>query len=482
MTAVVEPLINPTIKPCAMSRYAGERIHFIGIGGCGMSGLARMLLDSGAIITGSEPTPNSVTLDLQKRGVKISRDQLGQLLDSRIDLVVRTAAVADDNPEYLAAQRYGLKVVKYAQLLGQVMRQRHGVAVAGTHGKSTTTAMIAYALTECGADPSWVVGGIVNQLGGSSHSGGGPAFVVEACEYDRSFHNLFPTVAAITNVDADHLDCYGTLENIIESFHHFLSLVPPTGLILANGDDANLRRAMEGIDAPRQWVGLVPSEGLYTRLDSTERGCCRGEVFFNHQSVAHLGLSVPGRHNLFNATLALAACLACGVAAEPAAEALGRFCGVERRMSRLGDYNGAVIIDDYGHHPQEILVTLRALRQAWQPKRLICVFQPHQHSRTRLLLDQFATCFVDADEVIFPDIYAVRDSAQERARIGIDDVVKRVAANGQNARHIAEFSRIVDYLKQTVRPGDLVVTVGAGNVCQIGKDLAGEQCLASQAV
>jgi UDP-N-acetylmuramate--alanine ligase len=208
------------------SRFTGRRVHFIGIGGCGMSGLARMLLDAGAIVSGSEPKPNSQTFDLAHRGATVSRDQLGELLSRDVDLVVRTAAIKDDNPEYLAARAYGIRTIKYAELLGQVMQERFGIAVAGTHGKSTTTAMIAYALLHCGADPSCVVGGTVPQLGGGSRSGASPCFVAEACEFDRSFHNLHPTVAIITNIEEDHLDCYKNIHEIIASFHRFATILP----------------------------------------------------------------------------------------------------------------------------------------------------------------------------------------------------------------------------------------------------------------
>src|SRR5258708_3783633 len=202
---------EPRMESRPVSRFAGQRVHFIGIGGCGMSGLARMLLDAGAIITGSEPNPNPQTFDLVGRGANVSRDQLGELLVPRPDLVVRTAAVKDWNVEFCAAARAGIPTIKYAELLGQVMQERLGIAVAGTHGKSTTTAMISYALLVCGADPSFVVGGTVPQLGGGSRSGAGPAFVVEACEFDRSFHNLHPAVAILTNVEHDHPDCYDGL-------------------------------------------------------------------------------------------------------------------------------------------------------------------------------------------------------------------------------------------------------------------------------
>lgn len=456
------------------SAFTGKRIHFIGIGGCGMSGLARMLVDAGAIVSGSDLKPSSATVELERRGARISCQQNGELLDSTTDLVVRTAAIPENNSEYRTAQRLGLKQLKYAQLLGQVMAERLGIAISGTHGKSTTTGMAAYALLRCGADPSFVVGGTVPQLEGSSRSGGGQAFVVEACEFDRSFHNLYPSVAVITNIEADHLDCYaGGLEEIVESFHVFAARVPLDGRIIANGQDANVRRALAGINAAVEHFGIEdqPTLDWSTRVLGEERGCYSGQVFHDGQPVAKLALSIPGRHNLYNATCALAACHQAGVDLQKAADALGEFTGVDRRMSELGRYNGAIVVDDYGHHPTEIRTTLRALREKYRPGRLVCVFQPHQHSRTRYLLDEFATSFVDADLTVLPDIYAARDSDEDRRSVATADLVRRIRANGQPAVHLPELSDIVAYLRGDAREGDLIVTMGAGNVCEVGRVL-----------
>ncbi len=428
------------------SRFAGRVVHFIGVGGSGMSGLAKMLLDAGATVTGSDPSPNQQTLDLQRAGARISREQRGELLTKAVDLVVRTAAVSDDNLEFVTARKLGLAHVKYAQLLGQVMAERLGVAVAGTHGKSTTSAMASFALTECGVDPSYVIGGHVPQLGGSSHSGAGNAFVVEACEFDRSFHNLRPKIALITNIEADHLDCYpGGLPEIIQSFRDFAARVSSDGLILINANDANSLAAVQGLDASIETVEVLedtggapvprkgmPSDSTWLALyEGLKNGCPTAQILHDNHAVADLSLSVPGLHNLANATMALAACAACGIAPAHAAEALGRFTGVERRMSLVGEYRGAIAVDDYAHHPTEILTTLKALRQRYNPNRLICVFQPHQHSRTRLLLEEFGRCFKDADEIVIADIYSVRDSDLDRRSISSADLVARVNSNGQ---------------------------------------------------
>jgi UDP-N-acetylmuramate--alanine ligase len=454
------------------SRFAGKRVHFIGIGGSGMNGLARILMDCGAIISGSDPNLNAQTLELDRRGARISRGQAGELLAADTDLVVRTAAIKDTNAEYLAACRFGLRVVKYAELLGQVMQERLGVAVAGTHGKSTTTAMIAHALLQCGLDPSFVVGGTAPQLGGTgSHSGTGRAFVAEACEFDRSFHNLRPTVALITNIEEDHLDCYSGIDDIVQSFRRFAQLVPPDGLIIANGQDARVGQAIGGLPTPVEWVAIDREATWSTRVLDVDHGRYHGQVLYRGRAAATLRLSVPGAHNLFNATMAIAACHACGLEPVRAAEVIDIFRGVDRRMTEVGACNGATVVDDYGHHPTEIRATLKALRQRYEPRRLFCVFQPHQHSRTRFLLEDFATSFGSADETVVPEIYFVRDSEEEKNRISAAHLVERITRSGQQARHLADFPAIVSYLRGQLGPGDLVVTMGAGNVWEIGRAL-----------
>lgn len=459
------------------SRFTGKRVHFIGIGGCGMNGLARILLDCGATVSGSEPHPTAQTFDLIKRGAKISRTQGGELLSRDIDLVVRTAAIPDDNPEFVASRAMGIQSIKYAQMLGEVMAERFGVAVAGTHGKSTTTAMTAFALIRSGVDASFVVGGTVPQLGKvGAHSGQSPIFVAEACEYDRSFHNLRPAVAVITNIEEDHLDCYKDIDDIIAAFRGFAELVPPGGLIVTSANDANCRRALLGLDRRVETVALSSNaQGdtdwvIYDR--GISRGCHIAEVHYRGEVIGQLRLSVPGAHNLMNATMALAVCNACGVVLSEAIKAISAFTGVDRRLSEMGHCRGARLVDDYGHHPTEIRATLAAVREKYQPRRLICVFQPHQHSRTRFLLDDFAASFSQADEVIVPDIYFVRDSQAEKQLVTAVDLVDRINRHGQCAQYIAHFPQIVAHLKEHLVEGDLLLTMGAGNVWEICRDLA----------
>ena len=462
--------------------FAKQRVHFIGIGGSGMSGLANVLIDAGAIVSGSDSKDSGVTRRLAMRGAIITTLQDGSGIPAQTRLVVRTAAVKDDNAEFRAAVSRGLVVVKYAQLLGRVMADRLGIAVAGTHGKSTTTAMLALAMVKCGLEPSFVVGGEVPQLGGGSQSGRGPGFVVEACEYDRSFHSLRPTVAILNNIEADHLDCYGTLEAVIESFAHFAGLIPAHGLLIVRDDDANIAKAIQGAACPIETFGQ--SESATWRItDVRELPGNRIGATIVHNGAALLTLSpgVAGLHNVYNATAALAAAVHAGADAHHAADALAMFSGVDRRMTEMGHLanvdDAPLVVDDYGHHPTEVRVTLRALREKYKPSKLVCVFQPHQYSRTRLLLDEFAGAFVDADEVIASDIYAVRDSPQERAMCSAQELVRRINGfdSSSRARHIATFDEIDEFLKQQSLGGDLsktlIVTMGAGNIHELAASL-----------
>ncbi|MCS7032481.1 MAG: UDP-N-acetylmuramate--L-alanine ligase [Phycisphaerae bacterium] len=456
-----------------MSRFAGKRVHFIGIGGAGMSGLARMLLDRGAVVTGSEPVPNEQTRRLAESGARITREQLGQLLCPDVHLVVRTAAVPDSNVELQIATRLGLKTVKYAQLLGEVMNEQVGVAVAGTHGKSTTTAMIAHALLVCGMDPSFVIGGTVPQLGGSARSGAGRVFVAEACEYDRSFHCLRPSIAVITNIDTDHLDCYRDLEEIIAAFRRFARLVPPAGTIIAAAED-HVAAALHVLDTPIQWCALETPADWTTRSLGVQEGCHSGLILRQGEPVATLRLSIPGRHNLSNATLAVAACCACGLDPQQAADAISSFAGVDRRMTEIGRAGGVIVVDDYAHHPTEIRSTLEALREKYCPNRLICIFQPHQASRTRLLMDEFAASFARADLTILPEIYYVRDSEEDRRSVSSAELARRINRNGSSAVFCPSFAEVIEHLRPVLRGGDLVVTMGAGNVWEIGRQILSE--------
>ena len=484
--AAARPAERPARSPLSITlpgRYAGRRVHFVGVGGVGMSGLARVLLDAGAAVTGTDPAVNAQTLALSAAGVEVRREQDGRLVTEGVDLVVHTAAVHADHSELVAARRLGRRVMGYAELLGEVMGDRLGVAVAGTHGKSTTSAMVAHALSECGGDPSFVIGGHVPQLGGGSRSGGGPAFVAEACEFDRSFHKLRPTVALVTNVEEDHLDYYRDLDEIVGAFRHFAALVPAAdrgGAVVCNGDDANTLRAVAGLPAV-QTVGF--GEGCDWRItgERIERGRHVGELTRRGETVARLAPGVPGHHNLHNAALAIVAASFAGADLVDAARAVASFRGVERRMTEMGRVNdhgvrapGATVVDDYGHHPTEVVATLAALRERYSPRRLVCVFQPHQHSRTRDLMDGFASSFADADSVVLPPIFAARDTAEDVRAVTAACLAEKVNALAPGkAIALPDFSAVGDHLRRATTAGDLVVTMGAGDVWKVARDLVG---------
>jgi UDP-N-acetylmuramate--alanine ligase len=346
-----------------------------------------------------------------------------------------------------------------------------GIAVAGTHGKSTTTAMVAYVLREAGADPSYIVGATVEQLGGPSGVGAGEHFVAEACEYDRSFLNLRPRLAAILNIEEDHLDCYRDLGAIVEAFRAFASQLPPDGVLIANGEDRNMPDAVRAAACDVETFGLAGEATWRGTNFSTDRGRVTMDVLYNERKFCRMSVSLPGRHNACNALAATALLHHAGLAPKAIADHLGRFAGAHRRMTLKGDLGGVKVLDDYAHHPTEIQATLRALRDAHEPQRILCVFQPHQHSRTRFLLGDFARSFGGADAVIVPEIYFVRDSELEKDYISAEDLVAQIRLNGGSARYCRGFDEIVASLRETVNPGDLVVTMGAGNIWKVADEL-----------
>lgn len=435
-----------------------------------MSGAARMLLQRGALITGSDRMESATLQQLSCSGATVYIGHEACNLPNRVDLVVASAAVPENNPELLAARARGLRIVKYSELLGLLMARTTGVAVAGTHGKSTTTAMTTHCCRQAGLDPSFVIGAEVPQLGGGAGAGSGSVFIVEACEYDCSFLNLAPTHAAILNIEEDHLDYYRDLDHIVEAFRAFARLVPAEGVIVYNHDDPTSARAVAGCEQAISF-GLQPGATWRARPQPVADGLSRFELFREDACVAEVRLSVPGEHNIFNALAATALAVACGASLEPVVDALASFSGAQRRLTHRGCYQGIDILDDYAHHPTEIRATLRALRARYSRRPVRVVFQPHQHSRTRFFLQDFAQSFELADEVIVPDIYFVRDSESERQLISSRDLVARIRSSGGRARYIPDLDDIAAYLAGAAREEDVVLTMGAGDVWKVADDM-----------
>ncbi|MEI8195596.1 MAG: UDP-N-acetylmuramate--L-alanine ligase [Phycisphaerae bacterium] len=473
----VQDLVH-TLKPrTTRSPFTGRHVHFVGIGGSGMCGLAHMLLDLGAVVSGTDRTSSAVTAKLSECGATLRYEQVAGSMPADVEIVVHSAAIKPEHPELIEARRRGadgagVEILKYAQMLGRVMALRHGIAIAGTHGKSTTTALLAHILLSAGLDPSFVVGATSAQLGGSARSGNGDFFVAEACEYDRSFHNLHPQMAAVLNIEEDHLDYYKDLAEIIASFGQFMSQVDPSGVILTSATDENCRQAA------RQAKARVETYGVDTAADWQAVGIRRFQgkahfaVNYRGKLMGRLALGIAGRHNVGNALVAAALATQGGVSWEQIAAAVESFRGADRRSQLLLTTPQNVrILDDYGHHPTEVRATLLALREHYRPERLVCVFQPHQHSRTRFLLDDFARSFVHADLTIVPDIYFVRDSEADRKAVNSAMLVEKIVANGRAAKYIADFPAIVEYVLQDLRPGDLIVSMGAGPVWEVTDEL-----------
>lgn len=474
----------------------GRHVYLIGIGGCGMSGLARLLKTRGAIVAGSDSTPSESTASLTREGMTIGFDQTRAWLPEACDLVVHSAAIKPDHPQLVEATNRGVQTLSYAEALGRCMIGRTGVSIAGTHGKSTTTAMLGVALADAGLDPSVIVGATSSQLvrgalaplgapsgfrlGSDRIPGGGQAgrpglLLAEACEFNRSFHHHYPTVASISSVEADHLDVYGSLDAVVESFRQFAALLPPAeegGLLLIADEGAHRREITAGLRCKVQTIGFSPAADWVVWLDAETR---RVTLSLGRVPVAQWTNILPGAHNAMNAATACALAISLGADPERIGESLSNFRGIDRRMQMLGDRpvaGGAVrVYDDYGHHPTEIDATLRALRDFERPQdrggRLVCVFQPHQHSRTRFLLDEFASAFSQADIVIVPHIYFVRDSEVEKARVSSQDLVDRLRTRGVRAMHLYPFEAIVEQLENLCQPNDLLVVMGAGPVNKI---------------
>ena len=439
-----------------------KSIHLVGIGGVSMSALAELLLHLGAKITGSDRTESPVTDKLEALGVKITYAHLPENVEGA-DLVIRTAAVHDDNPEIARAHELGIPVIERAQAWGSIMlAYRNAICVSGTHGKTTTTYMLTLIGMQCGIDPTVMVGSNLPAIGGTLRIGAHDCFIAESCEYTNSFLSFHPTVAVVLNVDADHLDFFKDIDDIIHSFHRFCELVPETGALVVNADSANARKAVEGIDRTCITFGSTPNADVYPENITDRHGYYSFDVMHNGKKYTHVDLSVPGRHNMLNALASCGVCIFLGLDPEAAAAGLNQFTGSARRFQLTGRMaNGAMVVDDYAHHPTEMEATLRTA-QEMDYDRIICVFQPHTYSRTVALLPEFIHALGLCDKAILADIYAAR----EKNTFGISS--KDIADALDGAEYYDSFDKIEARLREIAQPGDLILTMGAGNVNEIG--------------
>ncbi|MBM3133817.1 MAG: UDP-N-acetylmuramate--L-alanine ligase [Chloroflexi bacterium] len=443
-----------------------SHVHFLGIGGAGMSPLATILLERGETVSGCDLHLSPVTERLAALGAIVYEGHDPAHLTG-IDLLVVTAAARSDNPEVVAAKAQGIPVIKAATLLGRLMAGKFGICVAGTHGKTTTTALIAKILLAAGLDPTCVVGGELPEWQGGGRSGRGPYFVAEADEFDRRFLELSPRLAVVTNVEADHLDYYGTLEAVVEAFRRFVALVPEDGHLVLGGDDPRAKALGQG--KRNAFTYGLGEENDWRAVDvrPNDLGGNDFRALHQGQAMGDFRLIIPGWHNVANALAALAVADLLDVNPAVVRQAMATFPGVGRRFQVKGETRGILVIDDYAHHPSEIKATLRAARERYPGRRIVAVHQPHTFSRLKALLPEFAAAFADADVVVITEVYPARET--DTLGVSSRDLVAAMRHPAVHyAADLAEAARLVQTL---LRPGDVLLTLGAGDVFLVGEQL-----------
>ena len=442
------------------------RAHFIGIGGISMSGLAEILLERGFTVSGSDSKGSPLTEKLASQGATIYIGQRAENITPDIDIIIYSAAIHPDNPEFAAAKETGKPMLSRASLLGQLMKNyRHAIAVAGTHGKTTTTSMISHILLEANADPTISVGGILPVIGGNIRVGHSDTFLTEACEYTNSFLEFAPTIGIILNIDADHLDFFKDLDDIAASFKRFARLIPDDGALIISKDTAKFDTVTEGLTCPVITYS-AEKDADYTAKDLVFDDKGRGSFtcVFKGEELFTIKLGVPGKHNVSNALSAVAAARFAGICDEAIINGLAAFTGTKRRFESMGTWNGVELIDDYAHHPTEINATLDTAKKRVKGD-LWVIFQSHTYSRTKALLNEFAEALSVADHVLLPDIYPARET--DDLGISSGDIASLLEEKGCDARYIPKFEDIVNYIPGHLKEGDMLITMGAGNVNEI---------------
>lgn len=446
----------------------GKNGYLIGIGGVSMSPLAEVLTGMGLNIHGSDIAESATVSHLRSLGIPIYIGHATENISQHIDFVVRTAAVHDDNPEIIAAQQNGIPIYERTQAWGAIMQDyENALCISGTHGKTTTTSMAAHILMAAERDPTIMIGGTLPLLSAGHRVGCGDTIVMESCEYYNSFHSFFPTIAVVLNIEADHLDFFRDLEDVQNSFQAFAALTPKHGHIIANRDDENTMAALLPLKRPLFTFGLQDNADVYAQNITMKGAQTDFDVIYEGKVFTHISLRVPGLHNVKNALAATAAAICLSISPTAISYGLSAFTGAGRRFEFKGKFNGADIYDDYAHHPGE----LRALIDAVKPlgyQRVVLVFQPHTFTRTKALMQDFITELRRADLVLLAEIYAAR----EKNTVGISsaDLAKQI----EGSKFHATFEELLAALKQTAQPGDLILTVGAGNIYTIGEKLIAE--------
>lgn len=444
-----------------------DQIHFIGVGGISMSGLVEILLDMNHTISGSDIQSSSLTKKLQSKGAKIFIGHSADNITNDTKLVVYTAAVKSDNEELVRAGELNIPTIERAPFLGQIMKQYDkSISVAGTHGKTTTTSMMSIILQEANTDPTILVGGHLDAIGGNVKVGKSPYFITEACEYVESFLHFSPYIGIILNVEEDHLDYFTGLEHIKRAFHKFAQLVPENGYLIANGDSENITSILDGLKTNISTFGVSDTcdwQAIHIHYNEMGFGCF--DVLYQGKEFGSFQLAVPGFHNIINALSAIACAYFLEIPTSTIQKGLLLFTGTHRRFELKGKIQNITVIDDYAHHPTEIKATLLAAKR-YPHSRMWCVFQPHTYTRTITLLEDFSHAFEMTDEVIIADIYAARE--KDTGLVHSKDLTQAIKKTGKDAHYLGGFQDIVSYLLENVVPGDMVITMGAGNIDQVG--------------
>ena len=449
---------------------APSHIHFVGIGGISMSGLAEILADAGFQVSGSDRARSPLTDMLEARGITVFYGQRADNITRDIDCIVLTSAIHEDNPEYTAAREMHLPCLTRAQLLGQLMQNYETpIAVSGTHGKTTTTSMISEILLQAGTDPTLSIGGIYKSIGGNIRVGRSGYFVTEACEYTNSFLSFFPKIGIILNIEEDHMDFFRDLEDVRNSFRKFAQLLPADGCLIIGSQIENVEQITEGLSCRVITYGMSPASDYYpTDIQYDESGCPAFTLHAPEGKCRSMALQVPGEHNICNAMAAAALADLLSIPVQVSTAALKDYAGTDRRFEYKGTMDGVTIIDDYAHHPTEIAATLKAAAN-YPHRKLWCVFQPHTYTRTKTFLKDFARALTLADEIVLADIYAAR----ETDCLGISSVSlqQEIRSLGHECYYFSSFGQIEKFLREKCIKGDLLITMGAGDVHEIGENL-----------
>ena len=449
-------------------------LHFTGIGGISMSALAEIMISRGFTVTGSDSHESKITDHLESLGAKIFYNQVAGNISSDIDVLIYTAAIKQDNPELVKAKELGIPLLTRAEFLGQIMlNYPMAIGVSGTHGKTTTTSMLSQIMLEGNTDPTILVGGIMPAIHGNTRVGHSDKLITEACEYTNSFLSFKPNMAIILNVAADHLDFFKDLDDIRHSFRKFAELVPDDGFLVINSDIDNLEYFTDGLKCKVITVGSDPAKSDYSATNIEFDQFAKGsyDLVVNGEKSFHVALNVTGEHNIYNSLAAIAAAHAMGISDENIKAGLTQYGGTDRRFQYKGKVGDVTIIDDYAHHPDEITATIKTAKH-YPHKKMWVVFQPHTYSRTKSLLPEFGKALKEADAVVLADIYAAR----EKDTLGVSslDVKKEIEKYGTEVHYYPSFSEIENFLLESCSPGDLLITMGAGDVVKIGENLLGK--------